>query len=352
MHAPTPPFVPRPRPRAADRLALVAVGAAVRASLLVSPRPAALLVRRVFARGGARTKEVLDRHAPGGVTAVTGVRYGPAPDAVLDVARPAAPGRLPLVVWVHGGGWVGGSRTELEGWAAVLARHGYVVATPDYSRAPEHHYPTPVAQVASAVAHLVAHAADHGVDPTRVALAGDSAGAQIAAQVAALVTTPGYAAALGVRAPLPATDLRCVALACGPYDAALARTASRPAGRRLVAALLWAYSGHRRLADHPLAATWSVTDHLSAAFPPALVTVGNADPLRPHSELLAERLAALRPGDDTVFWPADREPPLGHEYQFDLDDDAAQQHLTRLLTFLADHLADAVAPTDSPAPEA
>jgi hypothetical protein len=55
---------------------------------------------------------------------------------------------------------------------------------------------------------------------------------------------------------------------------------------------MWAYSGTRRFLDDSVFASWSVTDNLSTAFPPALITVGNADPLRPHSDLLVEKLRA------------------------------------------------------------
>jgi acetyl esterase/lipase len=76
-----------------------------------------------------------------------------------------------------------------------------------------------------------------------------------------------------------------------------------------------------------------------AAFPPALITVGNADPLRPHSELLAEKLRAQQTEVETLVFPSDYQPPLGHEYQFDLDTDAGQLFLQRLLAFLRQRLA-------------
>ena len=109
--------------------------------------------------------------------------------------------------------------------------------------------------------------------------------------------------------------------------------------------VLQAYSGTRRFSDDPAFAAWSVTDHVSAAFPPALIIAGNADPLRPHSELLAAKLSAQAAETETLFFPAGRQPPLGHEYQFDLDTDAGQLFLDRLLTFLRQHLA---APLQSP----
>lgn len=91
-------------------------------------------------------------------------------------------------------------------------------------------------------------------------------------------------------------------------------------------------------------ATCSVANHLSPGFPPALITVGNVDPLRPHSELLVERLRAHGLEPETLFFPADHEPPLGHEYQFDLDTDAGRLFLERMLAFLERRLAEPTQP--------
>jgi hypothetical protein len=71
------------------------------------------------------------------------------------------------------------------------------------------------------------------------------------------------------------------------------------------------------------------------------MTVGNADPLRPHSELLVERLRANGLEPQTLFFRTDYEPPLGHECQFDLDTEAGRVFLERMLAFLQERLAGA-----------
>jgi acetyl esterase len=310
-------------------------GAAMRASLLISPWPAALLMRRIFAASGVRLTTALDRHAPANVTGLIDERYGAGPDLLLDVFRPAAAsGPLPLVVWVHGGGFVGGTKDELAGYFKLVASHGFVVAAPRYSLAPGHRYPTPLRQLMQALQYLQANAGRLLIDPDRIVLAGDSAGAHIAAQAGALVTTPGYAEAAGVTSTITPAQLRGLVLACGLYDLQLVRHPAAPAGRLFVQASMQAYAGRRRFLDDPAFAAWSVTDHVSPAFPPALITAGDADPLRPHSELLAARLQTLGAETETLFFPAGHQPPVDHEYQFDLDTDAGQLFLDRLLAFL------------------
>src|SRR5262249_59212176 len=98
------------------------LSAAVGASLLASPRPAALLVRRRFAATGALMAQDLERHAGPGVVALTDERYGEEPDMLLDLYRPAdMPGSLPLLVWVHGGAFIGGAEEEGAGYLQLPA---------------------------------------------------------------------------------------------------------------------------------------------------------------------------------------------------------------------------------------
>jgi acetyl esterase/lipase len=333
------PLVPATGVGLRDRVLWSLVGAAVRGSLLFSPRPTALLVRRLVAAAGAQTARTLERHAPAGVLALVDERYGGEDDTLMNVVYPeVVTGRLPLLLWVHGGAWVGGSKDELTSYLKIIASEGYIVVAPRYSLTPEHRYPTPIRQMMQALQFLQANAGRYHIDPQRIAIAGDSAGAQIAAQLAALVTTPGYADIVGIAPTVTGAQLRGLILACGAYDIKLANQSSTAAGQRLIKAVIWAYTGKRHFLTDPAAQTWSVTDNLSPAFPPTLLTVGNADPLRPHSELLADKLEALGVDAATLFFPHDHQPPLGHEYQFNLDTSEGQLFLERMHTFLRRHL--------------
>jgi acetyl esterase len=336
-----PTVLPAPPPPVSGwkRLALPAFVAFVKASLRFSPRPTALLIRRQYARSGARTKADLDRHAPAGIATFLDEHYAEHPDARLDVYVPAdaaasgAP--LPTVVWIHGGGWLGGAKEEIAGYLKMIAAHGFTAVAIRYSLAPGARYPTPVRQTMGALDFLDANAARLHVDPARLFLAGDSAGAQIAAQVAALVTNPMYVREVGVTPTIDADQLRGVALCCGPYDPALARDTTPFDG--FLTTVLWSYSGTRDWRSNRYFATSAVTGHVTAAFPPAFVTVGNADPLRAHSTVLAAALEAAGVEVDSLFFPPDHQPPLAHEYQFHLDLADAHEALTRLIAFLEGH---------------
>jgi acetyl esterase len=92
----------------------------------------------------------------------------------------------PVVVYLHGGGWVMGGLDTHDGLCRHLAAaSGWAVLAVDYRLAPEHPYPAALDDVAHALAWLRGPgAAEHGLDPGRVVLAGDSAGAHLAAVTA------------------------------------------------------------------------------------------------------------------------------------------------------------------------
>lgn len=110
----------------------------------------------------------------------------------LDLYRPtrAAPSGRPLVVYVHGGGWLSGHARHagaFENWPGVLASlaaEGYVVASIEYRLSGEAAFPAAVLDVKTSIRWLRAKARDYGIDPTRVLVWGGSAGGQLAALTA------------------------------------------------------------------------------------------------------------------------------------------------------------------------
>ena len=106
-------------------------------------------------------------------------------------------------------------------------------------------------------------------------------------------------------------------------------------GRRFGDAVLWAYSGQRRFSDDQgFVGAMSVTQWVGPSFPPTLITVGNADPLAPQSEALAQSLETAGVTVERRFFTADHRPALGHEYQFDLGTQEARDFLDRMTSWL------------------
>jgi acetyl esterase/lipase len=125
---------------------------------------------------------------------VNAVAYGPLPEQLLDVHLPTAgTGPFPVIIYLHSGGWVGGTRTVVPGvLMQQIDRAGIAVVSIDY-RLTAHAvdgsivnpFPVPDTDVDRAVRFVRAHAATWNLDPTRVLLAGASAGGHLAALAAA-----------------------------------------------------------------------------------------------------------------------------------------------------------------------
>jgi acetyl esterase/lipase len=274
---------------------------------------------------------------PEGVAGLLDVAYGGEAQMTLDVFRPlAAAGPLPAIVWVHGGGWVGGTKNALRSYLRVLASHGFVTVGVDYTWAPERRYPEQVEQAGRALAHLRDHADEFGIAADRFVIAGDSAGAHIAAQVARAITDPGYAGRAGIRVPAFApADLRAVVLTSGPFRLDAVQD---PDGMGAFGDfILRAYTGTRRYVHDPVLQCASLVHDMDASFPPTYVSAGTIDPMLRDSRALSESLREHGVPVETGFYPDDHDPALPHEFAVDLRRPEAREVMAAIVRFAGHH---------------
>jgi acetyl esterase/lipase len=122
----------------------------------------------------------------GDARVVRGIEFAKA-DAVslkLDVYRPRAPGRFPVLVQIYGGAWQNGSPERDEWFARYFASRGYVVVAIDYRHAPTWRWPEQLDDVRSGLRWVAEHADAYDGDPARIVLVGRSSGAQLAMRMA------------------------------------------------------------------------------------------------------------------------------------------------------------------------
>jgi acetyl esterase/lipase len=112
------------------------------------------------------------------------LQYGPDPRHRLDVhsCDPAAAPAVPVLIYVHGGGFVGGDKHTpgspyYDNVGAWAVSHGMVGVTMTYRLAPQHQWPAGAQDVGQAVAWVTGHIGGYGGDPARIVVAGHSAGA-------------------------------------------------------------------------------------------------------------------------------------------------------------------------------
>ena len=152
-------------------------------------------------------------HDRGGRTSAEGVGYGPLPRQKLDVYAPDSPASetAPVVVFIYGGSWDSGARTDYAFVGAAFAAQGFVTVVPDYRLVPEIRFPSFLEDCAAAIGWAHANAAAHGGDPNRIVLVGHSAGAY---NTMMLALDTRYLANAGV----PSNAVRGAAGLAGPYD--------------------------------------------------------------------------------------------------------------------------------------
>jgi acetyl esterase len=197
--------------------------------------------------------------------------------------RSADPRLLPVVVYLHGGGWVAGSIATHDPFCRLLSEaSGVIVASIEYRLAPEHRYPAALEDARTAVQWASEHATEWGGDPARLALGGDSAGANLAA-----VTAVRLAEGERLRALLllyPVTDHPSANH--GSYT-------ENGTGYGIEANLMrwyWEQYAPGISPDDPSASPLRLPN--LPPLPPTLVTTAEYDPLRDEGIAYAERLQA------------------------------------------------------------
>ena len=143
-------------------------------------------------------------HFPSGVTGLADVVYSVVPGyrpMILDIYMPPkgkAAAAKPLVIYVHGGGWVAGhtraagALSDFPKVLASLAAEGFVVASVEYRFSAEARFPAQLDDMRAAIRFLKGNAGKYGIDPTRVGIWGGSAGGHLAALAALSCAAPGF----------------------------------------------------------------------------------------------------------------------------------------------------------------
>jgi acetyl esterase/lipase len=307
--------------------------------LTITPWPSAMAIRAVFEKGGSDTAAEMEKYVTDTpLTETLAVPVdGDAADAgmTFDVFSPEGGDEpLPTIVWVHGGAWIAGDSTNVDPYLRILAAEGYTTVGLNYTLGPEGTYPVAVHQLNDALTTLDARAEELRIDPDRIVIAGDSAGAQLASQLATLSTNPDYAQLMSIDPALDADQIVGVVLNCGVYDLE-AMSELDGIGAWGLKIALWGYTGHQDWSQQSSGTTMSTIDFVTADFPTTYISGGNGDALTWIQSLPMEaRLDELGVDVTSLFWPADHEPALPHEYQFHLDSEDAQAALVETLDFL------------------
>jgi acetyl esterase/lipase len=204
---------------------------------------------------------------------------------VRIVRPPDAADPLPVILYMHGGGWVLGNAGTHDRLVREFAvGTGAAVVFVEYDRSPEAHYPVAIEQGYATAQWIVREGAAHQLDPNRMAVAGDSVGGNMTAALALMANERGDVRFVQQSMYYPVTD---AAMDTGSYE-------QFAEGYFLTAkAMAWfwdAYVPERDRRSEPFASPLRASDEQLAGLPPAFLIVDEADVLRDEGEAYAARL--------------------------------------------------------------
>lgn len=247
----------------------------------IDPRPIeALSVAEARARGGS--VNVAPALAPEPVSEVRDLVIDTLPPIAARLYRPRA-GPLPLLVYLHGGGWVVGSVAVADPFSRALANASRcAVLSVEYRLAPEDRYPAAVDDAYAATRWSSDHATDLGIDPSRIAVGGSSAGGNLAAAVALMARERGNpkVAFQLLHVPVLDHDFETPSYRANAVGFGLTRSGMR---------WFWDhYVPDPKLRDEPFASPLRAAD--LSGLPPALIVTAECDVLRDEGKAYGQRL--------------------------------------------------------------
>ncbi len=218
---------------------------------------------------------------PEDIEYVRNVRYGENKKYhTLDICWPKRiEEELPVIISVHGGGYVYGSKEVYQFYAASLAQMGFTVVNFNYRLAPKYKFPAPLEDLNTVISWLLEHQKEYPVDMQKIFLVGDSAGAQIVAQYGAMYSNKEYASVMEM--DVPKFTLKALGLCCGTYD--LKKRALEADGKGLMRDYLG--KDVRKYGEK-----LNVLNYITADYPPAYLFSANGDYLKEECRPMAELL--------------------------------------------------------------
>jgi len=249
---------------------------------------------------------------PEGTRALRDLAYVPngSKAQALDLFLPAATGgHLPVVIWIHGGAWWAGSKSQCP--ALGFLNHGYAVASVEYRFSQEAIFPAQIQDCQAALRFLRAHAQEYGLDPERFGVWGGSAGGHL---VALLGTAGGTKTFPPIGGNEDQSDrVQAVCDWFGPADLTTMpapKTDSPAAPNAKPGPLAQLLGGP--VADHlDRAKAASPVTYVSKDAPPFLIMHGDKDPLVPLAQSQELDAALQKAGAKSTLFVV---PGAGHGF--------------------------------------
>lgn len=239
------------------------------------------------------------------------ITYGVDKMNVLDVYRPkGAKGKLPVIVSVHGGGWIYGDKELYQHYCMSLAQRGFAVVNFTYRLSPEHKFPAQLKDTVKVFKWVLAHANEYEFDANHIFAVGDSAGGHILSLFCAMCANSEYAAKYSFKMPegfMP----KAIALNCGVYDLQFQNQEAGSTMTLMKKCILPQKGTAEELYEI------STINYITPQFPPCYIMTANEDFLKEQPNGLMQKLDEA--GVPYVYkLYGDEDNRLGHVFHLDM----------------------------------
>lgn len=304
------------------------------ARLTVSPNPLFQLAKWIPVEAEI-TPPDLPPNAEESVRVVGNLEYSQAYDnSFLDLYLPAQQeGKVPVVVFLHGGGFFKGDKEMAKYFGPALSAGRYAFASLNYTLAPDATIFEQLKQVNEALRFLKEKALEYGLDLTQVNMAGSSAGGFLALQLLSSYFDPAYQQALAL-SPVSDIHFASILLYSAVYDLSVFQEANRnPATNYFLSKIGWGLTGRKNWQeDQEMAKLLNLTYYIADDFPPFFITDGNTRTFLTQAQAYAHQLTQHAIPNQTLFFSNSKK--VKHGYQLQMDTEESRQAVEASLTFL------------------
>lgn len=239
---------------------------------------------------------------------------------LLDVYFPKGTDKkLPVIVSIHGGGYVYGTKAIYVHYGMFLAAQGFTVVNFNYHLAPGHKFPVQLCEINMVMDWMVKHSEEYHMDLNHLFLVGDSAGAQMTSHYSAIYSNPSFAGRFPFQIP-DEIQIRAVGLNCGMYDISAGgreifqkqkQETGLDAGR-----IMDDYLGKDAAAvEHML----QVKENITSDFPPAFVMTSYYDFLKDMGKPMHELLKSKGVETQYRLYGEDGQKYMGHVFHCNMN---------------------------------
>ncbi|MHD0398463.1 alpha/beta hydrolase [Staphylococcus simulans] len=264
----------------------------------------------------------------------TDITYGESyPNSQLDIITPAELDKdvkLPVIFWMHGGGFIAGDKQYKNPLLSRIAEQGYIVVNVNYALAPHYKYPTPLIQMDQAVKFIKKNPHELPIDFTQVVFGGDSAGAQLSSQYTAIQTDEQLRKDMDFKQRFKTKNIRAAIFFGGFYNMNTVRETEFPRIQLFMKSYTGTENWETEFRD---LSEMSTVEHVTKDYPPTFLSVGDADPFFSQNREFAQVLDDQGTSSDTFFF--DGSHHLKHQYQFHLDYPESKENLVAVQRFLS-----------------